>query len=96
MSKNCTSQRYVFKIHSSRLRRAKWNLQLSIKQARENKELISLSESQLIRFIDELNGIPDSEIPISKIKLHINQLKQEKNPAISRPKIKELYKELDK
>ena len=61
MSKHLTSQRYVFKIHSSRLRRSKWNLQLSVKQARENKELIALSESQLMRFIDELNGITKSE-----------------------------------
>ena len=65
MSKHLTSQRYVFKIHSSRLRRAKWNLQLTINQARENKELIALSESQMMRFIDELNGIINPELHIS-------------------------------
>ena len=64
MSKHLTSQRYVFKIHSSRLRRSKWNLQLSVKQARENKELIALSESQLMRFIDELNGITNPELKL--------------------------------
>ena len=35
MSKHLTSQRYVFKIHSSRLRRKKWNLKLTPNQARE-------------------------------------------------------------
>ena len=95
MSKHLTSQRYVFKIHSSRLRRAKWDLQLSIKQARENKELIALSESQMMRFIDELNGITNPELHISDIKSKIKNLKYEKNLSVSRPKIKKLYEELD-
>ena len=97
MSKHLTSQRYVFKIHSSRLRRSKWNLQLSVKQARENKELIALSESQLMRFIDELNGITNpSKLHIADIKSKIRNLKYEKNLSISRPKIKKLYDELDR
>jgi mannose/fructose/N-acetylgalactosamine-specific phosphotransferase system component IIB len=91
-----TSQRFVYKIHSSRLRRAKWNLQLTIKQARENKELIALSESQLMRFIDEINGITNPESHISDIKNNIKKLKFEKNLSVSRPKIKKLYEELDK
>ena len=96
MSKHLTSQRYVYKIHSSRLRRAKWNLQLTVNQARENKELIALSESQMMRFIDELNGIDNPELHISDIKSQIKKLRYEKNLSISRPKIKKLYEELDK
>lgn len=57
MSRHTTSQRYVFKIHSSRLRRANWKLSLTVNRARENKELVAISESQLIRFLDELNGM---------------------------------------
>lgn len=95
MSKHLKSQRYVFKINSSRLRRAKWNLQLTIEQARENNELIALSESQMMRFIDELNGITDAEMHINDIKSRLKRLKFEKNLAISRPKIKALYSELD-
>lgn len=95
MSKHLTSQRYVFKIHSSRLRRAKWNLQLGIKQARTNQELIALSESQLMRFIDEINGITNPELHITEIRQQIKKLRSEKNLAISRPKIKKLYDELD-
>ena len=91
MSKHLTSQRTVFKIHASRLRRAKWNLSLTIDQARENKELIALSESQIMRFIDELNDITNPEIHIADIKSQIRKLKLEKNLAYSRPKIKKLY-----
>lgn len=96
MSKHLTSQRFVYKIHTSRLRRAKWNLTLTINQARENKELIALSESQMMRFIDELNGIINPEIHTADIKFQIKKLKLEKNLAYSRPKIKKLYDELDK
>ena len=96
MSKHLTSQRYVFKIHSSRLRRKKWNLKLTPNQARENQELIALSESQIMRFIDEINNITDTELKISNIKSEIKKLKFEKNLSISRPKIKKLYNDLDK
>ena len=96
MSKHLTSQRFVFKIHTSRLRRAKWDLSLTIRQARENKELIALNESQMMRFIDELNGITNPEMHIANIKLQIKKLKSEKDLANARPKIKKLYAELDK
>lgn len=95
MSKHLTSQRYVYKIRTSRLRRKKWNLQLSISDARENQELIALSESQIMRWIDELNGITNPELHISDIRSQIKKLKKEENLSISRPKIKKLYAELD-
>ncbi|MEY8352579.1 hypothetical protein AALB39_04390 [Lachnospiraceae bacterium 54-53] len=96
MSKHLKSQRYVFKIHSSRLRRAKWNLKLTSNQARETKELIALSESQVLRFIDEINGVNNSELKILEVKSKIRRLKQEKNLSVSRPRIKKLYEDLDK
>lgn len=95
MSKHLKSQRYVYKIHSSRLRRKKWKMQLPINEARENQEVIALSESQIMRWIDELNKIEDPEVHISYIKSQIKKLKKEENLAISRPKIKKLYSELD-
>ena len=96
MAKRLTSQRFVYKVHSSRLRRAKWDLNLSIQEARENKELIALSESQIMRFIDEINGITTPELHIADIKRKIKRLKMEKDISLSRPKIKKLYSELDK
>lgn len=95
MSKHLASQRFIYKIHSSRLRRTKWNLHLTINQARENKEIITLSDSQLLRFIDELNGITKPELRISDIKARIKMLKTEENLAISRPRMKKLYDKLD-
>lgn len=96
MSRYKTAQRYVFKIHSSRLRRAKWHLTLTVNQARENKELITVNESQLMRFIDELNGVENTASYVSDLKSQIQILKAETNLAVSRPKIRKLYEELDK
>ena len=95
MSKHLTSQRYVYKIKSSRLRRKKWKLQLSVNEARENKELISLSESQILRWIDELNHLSDAEMHIIYIKNQIKKEKRELNLAKSRPRIRKLYEQLD-
>lgn len=95
MSKHLTSQRYVYKIKSSRLRRKKWKLQLSVNEARENKELISLSESQILRWIDELNHLSDAEMHITYIKNQIKKEKREPNLAKSRPRIRKLYEQLD-
>ena len=50
------SQKYVFKINSSRLRRAKWNLNLDLLDAFRNEEVIPLSSSQCLRWIDSITG----------------------------------------
>jgi site-specific recombinase XerD len=57
MSKQLTSQRYILKIHSSRLRRSKWDISTTLDSARENNELIALSNNQVLRFIDEINKV---------------------------------------
>lgn len=96
MSKQNKSQRFVYKIHSTRLKKSGWDMSLSLEQARENKELISLNESQLMRFIDELNGIGNSEKHIKEIRDQIKELKTNKDIIATKPKIRKLYRELDR
>ena len=56
MAKQQTCHKYVYKIHSVRLRKAKWNLTLPLNEARKNDgDVIALSDSQVLRWIDELN-----------------------------------------
>ena len=55
-------QRYIYKINSGRLREANWDLKITISEAVYNEELISLAESTLIRFIDNLNGVVTENI----------------------------------
>ena len=78
MNVHSAIQRYVFKIHSSRIIRENRDLTLTINQARENKELIALHDSQLIRFIDELNGDPNPQARIFEIRARIKMLQKER------------------
>lgn len=95
ISKQKACQKFIYKIHSSRLRKAKWNLTLPIAEARRNDEVISLSDSQILRFIDELNGIYDSDFIAKSIKSEIKQLRKQPNSMQNRAKVKKLYERLD-
>ena len=96
MSKQLNSGRYVLKINSSRLRNSDWDMKISLNEARENEELITLSDSQLLRFIRRLTDIDYSEEEISEVKQKIKQLKKEKNSKKVKNEIIELYNLLDK
>ena len=50
-------QFYVFRLKSSRLKEYNYNITLTIEQARKNKELISLGDSELLRQIREYKDI---------------------------------------
>ena len=88
-------QKYIFKLHSSRLRKARWNLTLPIAEARRNDEVISLADSQVLRWLDELNGITDADSTAREIKLEIRSLRKEQNSMQNRRRIRKLYAELD-
>ena len=80
MSKHLTSQRYIFKINTARLKRAKWDIKsLTVDEARKNQELIALADSQMLRFIDEINGVINCEQYISSLKDRIALLKEDPN-----------------
>jgi len=95
MSKHITSQRFILKVHSSRLRRSGWDINLSIDQARKNNELIALSDNQILRFIDGINGVFNPEITIDFIKDRIKKLKRSPNIRQTQVEIKMYYKQLD-
>lgn len=88
-------QRYIFKIHSAKLRKAKWNLTLPINEARKNNEVISLAGSQMLRWIDELNGCVDCDAKAHIVRNEIKQIKKEPNSAQNKRRIRLLYQQLD-
>ena len=95
ISKQLACQKFIFKIHSDRLRKAKWKLTLPLEEARKNDEIISLADSQILRWIDELNGICDAEVRAREIKSEIRRIRREENSLQNRREVKRLYKELD-
>ena len=96
ISKQMVCQKFIFKIHSSRLRRERWNMKLPLSEARRNEEIISLADSQMLRWIDELNGVTDADAKARNIKRQINELRKCEPSALTRRTIRGLYAELDK
>ena len=95
LSKQLTCQRYIYKIHSSRLRKARWDLSLPLSEARRNEELISLADSQVLRWLDELNGITDADQKAREIKAEIRRIRREPSSLQNRRRIRKLYDQLD-
>lgn len=96
ISKQLTSQRYIFKIRTERLKRAGWNLTLTLEEARKNEEIISLADSQVLRWIDELNGITDAEERALDLKRRIRHLRKQEATPDTKREMRRLYAELDR
>lgn len=88
MAKQQKNLRYIFKIHSSRLRQNRWNLNLTVKEAIDNKELVSLADSTVLRFINEGKDIDGT---IDNITQQIKALKKLPTSKDNRDAIKALY-----
>lgn len=78
------------------MRKERWKLTLPIEEARRNDEVISLADSQVLRWIDELNGITDADAQAREIKQEIKRIRKEPNNIQNRRIIKQLYTKLDK
>ncbi|MFD3258791.1 hypothetical protein ACE3MQ_09295 [Paenibacillus lentus] len=94
MSKHSASLKYVYKIRSSRLRKAKWNLTLSIEEAMRNEEIVALADSTALRFISEIEHRENQDPYILIIRNQIHALKLKDNVASNKKKISSLYKKL--
>lgn len=64
-------------------------------KARRNHEIISLADSTVLRWIDELNGVTDAEAKARSIKRRIKMLRNEPSCLENRREIRRLYTELD-
>lgn len=64
-------------------------------EARRNEEIISIADSQILSWIDELNGITNADERAREVKAEIKRIKKEQNSAVNKRKIRSLYAELD-
>lgn len=88
MSKQQAPHIRIFKLHSSRLAESNWDLTVPIDEP--GTEVVELNDSQLIRFIDEMNGV-DVDERVNELKGEIQRLKRENGSTL---KIRNLYREL--
>ena len=94
------SLKLIYKLHTSQLKKAKWNLTLPLTVAMRDypENVVSISDSQLLRFIDELNGVVDYDVKVKSLQ---NRIKREKKRAKTatdlakcRANIRSLYEQL--
>ena len=72
--KNKLYQQYILKLHSDKILKAKKDLKISLGQARSNGELVSLSDSNCLRMIDNIN-----EVDRISVQNKINSIRKEIN-----------------
>ena len=70
--------KFIYKIESKVLKRAKWNLTLPLKVAMRTcpEVIVSLNDSQCLRFIDEINGVDDINEKVRSIQKKIRGIKK--------------------
>lgn len=97
MAKQQKTQQYCLKLHSSFLAKHNWDLTIPIEQARQTSGVVvSLADSQILTWINELNATENYDLIAREIKKEIKFIKKQKNTADNKNKIKQLYQELYK
>lgn len=86
----------VYKLHSKQLKRANWDLTLPLDVAMDSyaESIVALGDSQVLRFIDELNGVSGVEQKIREIQKRIRLEKRKPKSRETKMLIKQLYKNL--
>ena len=80
MAKQQKLQKYCFKLHTSYLAKNNWNLTLPLKEARKSANaIVTVNDSQVLRWIEELNGTQDVDAKAKEIREQINILKAKGN-----------------
>lgn len=70
-------------------------MKLSLRDARKNEEIVSLADSQVLRWLDELNGVVDAEEKARALKHKIRKIRKEESAGGSKRELRQLYRELD-
>lgn len=97
MAKQQKTQQYCLKLHSDFLAQYNWDLTISLDEARKDTGmLISLADSQILTWINELNGTENIDEMAKEIRKEIKMLKKQKSTYEIRQQIKSLYERLYK
>ena len=94
--KQKAAQKLIYKLHTKQLRRAGWNLELPLDVALKDYPdcVVALNDSQMLRWIDELNGVNDYSGQVNHIKNQIRYLRRKPKDSANRVKLKSLYNSL--
>lgn len=95
MAKAQKTQQFIYKINSELLRQNNWDLKLPLSDARKIPGVVvSLADSQILTWINELNGTENYDYMAKQIKKEIKDIKKQPNSLENKLKISEKYSEL--
>ena len=95
MAKSQKNQTFVLKINTGYLSKNNWHLTFKLSEIRKQPQLVvSLGSSQVLRWMPELTGRPDTDVKASQIKQEIKYLKTQGNSLENKKKISQKYDEL--
>ena len=96
--KSLLSIRHLFKLNSSRIIDADFNLTLTYSEAVRNAEVIALASSATLRMIDNINGKSsfEKEKEIKELKEKKNKILNKKNTRTNKLKVKEINEKIQK
>ncbi len=95
MAKAQKLHQYVLKLNTTFLAKHKWNLILPLNEARKTPGcVVSLSDSQVLTWINELNGTEDKDKRAKEITKEIKFLKKQPNSVENKKAISAKYDEL--
>lgn len=86
--------RLIYKLHTKRLKDSKWNLNLDLQEELHDypEDVISLGSSQLLRWIDELNGVTDIDAQVKDLQHKIKIEKKKPRSRETKTEVNRLYK----
>lgn len=89
-------QRLIYKIDSKILKNSKWRLEITLDRAFADSPdmVVSIGESQLIRWIDDLRGVNNADKEIKQIKKKINKIRNGAETSKTKARITALYNQL--
>lgn len=95
MAKQQKTQQYIYKINSSLLKQNNWELELPLSDVRKIPGVVvSLADSQILTWINELNGTENYDSRAKQIKKDIKEIKKQPNSEDNKKKVSEKYIEL--
>jgi len=88
-------QFYIFKISTSRLKNSKYNLTLTIDDARKSGEIVSIGDSQVFRSLRQLKNISFSQEKIDNLLLEKRKIKRKKHSSENSETLLQIEDQID-
>lgn len=89
-------QRLIYKISSKDLKKTKWRMEITLDCALQDNHdmVVSIGESQLIRWIDDLRGVNNANKEIKQIKKKIAKIRNSAETSKTKKRLTALYNQL--